>query len=53
MADILMCVSKTCRLKLKCYRATAPRSEYQSMILTKDDTDKKPCKYFWDNKGRK
>ncbi len=51
MADISMCNSKTCRLRTKCYRATAPRSEYQSMILTEDDTDKRPCEYFWNNKG--
>ena len=52
MSDISICISKTCRLRLQCYRATAKRSKYQSVILTKDDTNENPCVYFWDKDKR-
>ena len=52
MADISMCSGKNCPLKKKCYRYTAPQSDYQSWFDNpplKEEDDS--CEYFWDNKG--
>ena len=54
MADITMCLNTTCRLKHKCYRYTAPVSQYrQSYSNFQSDTDKNPCKDFIDNRNYK
>ena len=49
MADITMCKGEGCLDKDKCYRYTAPKSEYwQSMFVTAPIKDGK-CEYFWNN----
>lgn len=54
MADISMCSGKDCPLKDKCYRYTAPQSDYQSWFsVVPYSTFVESCEYFWDNKGYK
>jgi len=54
MADISMCSGKDCPLKDKCYRYTAPQSEYQSWFTNPPIKEEdKTCEYFWDNKEYK
>jgi hypothetical protein len=50
MSDISMCSGKDCPLKKKCYRYTAPQSDYQSWFNNPPIKDNE-CDYFWDNKG--
>ena len=53
MADISMCLNLSCPLKLKCHRATAYRSEYQTVCLFEPDIveGEVVCEYFWGNEG--
>lgn len=54
MADICMCSGGDCPMKDKCYRYTAPKSEYwQSMFTTPPINEMGECEYFWDNKEYK
>ena len=52
MTDIIKCNNEDCKLKDKCYRFTAPASNYQSYFSENPDKDGE-CDRFWDNKGRK
>ena len=54
MADITMCRGDTCPKKEKCYRYTAPKSEYwQSMFtVTPYDPEHNKCPYYWSNNGK-
>lgn len=49
MSDITKCDSKDCPLKEKCYRYTAPSSEYrQSYFVTPPyNEETKTCNYLW------
>lgn len=54
MADIAMCSGKGCGLKDKCYRYTAPKSQYMQSYFTIPPIDKDgKCELFWDNKQKK
>jgi len=48
MADITMCTATKCEIKDKCYRYTAPRSDWQAMMNPPLKVDGK-CPLFWDN----
>lgn len=57
MADISMCPGTDCPVKEKCYRFTAPKSEYgQSYFFDapgKTEDDKFTCDMYWgDNNER-
>ena len=51
MPDISMCSGQDCPLKEKCYRYTAPKSEFwQSWFGNVPyNHEKEKCEYFWDN----
>lgn len=51
MADISMCSGEKCPLKEKCYRHTAPKSEFRQAYFTKVpySTLVEGCEYYWDN----
>lgn len=54
MADITCCSGKGCDLKEKCYRYTAPKSQYMQSYFTNPPKDEKGnCEYYWDNKPKK
>lgn len=50
-----MCEATGCPLKKKCYRYTAPKSEYGQAYFAEVpyDEENKSCEHFWDNTGRK
>tara|TARA_R110000868_G_scaffold136447_1_gene349431 strand:+ start:28351 stop:28560 length:210 start_codon:yes stop_codon:yes gene_type:complete len=50
MADITMCSGEGCNLKLKCYRHTANRDEYQ-YFFAKPPIENGKCDMFWGNKA--
>ena len=50
MADIAMCKGRNCKLKMKCYRYTAPQSEHGQAWFMNTPTNKgDDCEFFWDN----
>ena len=55
MADITMCPGTDCPVKEKCYRFTAPKSEYmQSYFLDvpgKTEDGKFTCDMYWGEKA--
>ena len=51
--DISKCIGKGCNIKEKCYRYTAPSSDYQSYSEFWLTRKKGECEYFWDNSDRK
>jgi hypothetical protein len=54
MADITMCSGKDCKVKEKCYRHTAQKSEYfQSYFLNPPVDEKGNCEYYWNNKPKR
>jgi hypothetical protein len=56
MSDITCCQDKACKKREKCYRFTAPKSEYQSYFVESPKTTEKgieKCDEFIDNKGRR
>ena len=52
MSDICMCHWKDCPMKGKCYRHTAPKSEYQTFFIEEPIKDWK-CDYFWEDENTK
>ena len=53
MADITMCSGDGCPMKEKCYRHTAPVSEYRQAYFVKPPIQEdNTCEYFWDNDGK-
>lgn len=48
-----MCYNLSCPLRLKCHRATAYRSDWQSMCLFEPEIieGKVVCDHYWDNEG--
>ena len=51
MADISMCSGENCPSKDKCYRHTAPQSDYQTWFTNPPIKDGEEfCEYFWNNK---
>ena len=42
MADITMCDNQKCGIRLQCYRATAPRRDYQSWQVFPLTDDARP-----------
>ena len=47
MADISMCLNEDCPLKEKCYRYTAPASDYQYYSDFKY-VEGEGCDFFWE-----
>jgi hypothetical protein len=58
MPDITMCGGEGCPMREKCYRYTAPESEYRQSFFTEapwerdDESDEVICDHFWDNKDK-
>ena len=50
MSDITKCIDSYCPSKEKCYRYTAPSTEYQSYDFFNRETDAYNCDMFRDNK---
>lgn len=48
-----MCYGRDCPLKEKCYRHTAPKSEYWQSYMTWIPYKNGKCDKFWDNSNRK
>ena len=49
MADITMCTDEECSKRFRCYRFTAPWSDYRQSIFAKSPRENENCSYFWDN----
>ena len=45
MADITMCDNQECKIRMGCYRATAPVSDYQSWVTFGKSKDES-CAYY-------
>ena len=53
MADITMCSGKGCDLKDKCYRFTAPKSEFRQSYFCEPPIKDGKCDMYWDNTKKK
>jgi hypothetical protein len=58
MPDITMCPGVDCIIKNKCYRYTAPPSEYRQSFFTSSplqiiDENNQKCDHYWDNTDRR